>query len=294
MLIIDGIFSVLFRIQIVFIIAFLIGFYRKKGTLHDGKVFGTMAAGFLLIVSAIGEGFDPIYMVILIGIAATLFLTSKLLSMVLGDNKKNKEYEDYRKKRYYGYVRGEIDLDDDYTIEDYIKDYVKKHGYTPDKRPYVDIAKEYDRYMRGERELDDDFDFADYVVEDNKRFNKAHFDDDFINRYMDENGFFKEGAFEEAFGDFDDSTDGYDNNSSNDSQYNNSNSNNNSSSSTSTRDPYEILGVSRNDSNNTIKHKYWKLAKKYQPDISDDPEADKKAVEINNAYDKIKAERGIK
>ncbi|CAI2547752.1 hypothetical protein FD690_03705 [Apilactobacillus kunkeei] len=284
MLIIDGIFSVLFRIQMVFIIAFLIGFYRKNGTIHDGKVFGIMASGFLLIVSAISEGFDPIYMAILIGIAATLFLTSKLLSMILGENKKNKEYESYRKQRYYSFIRGERDLDDDYTMEDYIEDYVKKHGYTPDKRPYVDIPKEYDRYMRGERDLDDDFDFFDYIVEYNKRFNKANFDDDFINRYTDENGFFKDGAFEEAFGDFDDSTDGYDNNS----------GNSNRSSFTSTLDPYEILGVSRNDSNSTIKHKYWKLAKKYQPDISDDPEADRKATEINDAYGEIVKERGIK
>ena len=55
--------------------------------------------------------------------------------------------------------------------------------------------------------------------------------------------------------------------------------------------PYEVLGVSENASDEEIKAAYRKLAKKYHPDnYADSPLADvaeQKMKEINEAYDTI-------
>lgn len=60
-------------------------------------------------------------------------------------------------------------------------------------------------------------------------------------------------------------------------------------------DPYSVLGVSRDVSDEVIKEAYRKLAKKYHPDnYQDSPLADlasEKMKEINEAYDTIVDER---
>ncbi len=51
------------------------------------------------------------------------------------------------------------------------------------------------------------------------------------------------------------------------------------------RDYYEVLGVDRSADENQIKKAYWKLAKKYHPDVNpDNKEAEEKFKEANDAY----------
>lgn len=54
-------------------------------------------------------------------------------------------------------------------------------------------------------------------------------------------------------------------------------------------DPYQVLGVDKDASDEEIKRAYRRLAKEYHPDTHpDDPEAARKMKEINDAYDQIK------
>jgi molecular chaperone DnaJ len=50
------------------------------------------------------------------------------------------------------------------------------------------------------------------------------------------------------------------------------------------RDYYEVLGVSRNASEDDLKSAFRKLARQYHPDVSQDPDAEEKFKEINEAY----------
>ena len=54
-------------------------------------------------------------------------------------------------------------------------------------------------------------------------------------------------------------------------------------------DPYKVLGLSRDASDEDVKRAYRRLAKKYHPDLNPgDQEAARKMQEVNEAYDQIK------
>ncbi len=52
-------------------------------------------------------------------------------------------------------------------------------------------------------------------------------------------------------------------------------------------DPYGILGVSRDASEEDIKKAYRRLAKQYHPDVNKEPGAEEKFKQIQNAYQQI-------
>ncbi len=54
------------------------------------------------------------------------------------------------------------------------------------------------------------------------------------------------------------------------------------------RDYYEVLGVSRNASQDEIKKAYRRLARKYHPDVNKEGGADKKFKEVGEAYEILK------
>ncbi len=54
------------------------------------------------------------------------------------------------------------------------------------------------------------------------------------------------------------------------------------------RDYYEIMGVDRNATQDEIKRAYRKLARKYHPDISKEPDAEARFKEMGEAYEVLK------
>lgn len=53
------------------------------------------------------------------------------------------------------------------------------------------------------------------------------------------------------------------------------------------KDYYDVLGVSKDASDDEIKHAYRKLSKKWHPDINKAPDAEEKFKEINEAYETL-------
>jgi curved DNA-binding protein len=56
----------------------------------------------------------------------------------------------------------------------------------------------------------------------------------------------------------------------------------------SERDHYEVLGVAKNASADTIKQSYRRMAKKYHPDVSKEDNAESKFKEVGKAYEVLK------
>jgi curved DNA-binding protein len=54
------------------------------------------------------------------------------------------------------------------------------------------------------------------------------------------------------------------------------------------KDYYAIMGVSRDATQDEIKRSYRKLARKYHPDVSDDPQAEERFKEVGEAYEVLK------
>jgi DnaJ-class molecular chaperone with C-terminal Zn finger domain len=56
------------------------------------------------------------------------------------------------------------------------------------------------------------------------------------------------------------------------------------------RDLYDILGVSKDASQDEIKKAYRRLSKKYHPDLNDAPDAEDKFKEVAEAYETLSDE----
>ena len=54
------------------------------------------------------------------------------------------------------------------------------------------------------------------------------------------------------------------------------------------KDYYAVMGVPRDATQDDIKRSYRQLARKYHPDVSDDPKAEERFKEVGEAYEVLK------